>query len=133
MIYMLDTNICIYIIRKKPVHVFERFQQQDIGNISISSITLAELEFGIEKSSKKDQNRIALAEFLAPIEILPFHDSAARIYGIIRNELQSKGALIGPYDLLIAAHAIACNATLITNNMKEFIKIPNLLCENWVL
>ena len=130
--YMLDTNICIYIIRQKPIQVIKRFQQTDIGDIGISSITLAELEFGVEKSQKKDQNALALAKFLAPIEIHHFDEAAARFYGLIRHNLQSRGQLIGPYDLLIAAHAIACQVTLITNNLKEFSRIQQLKCKNWI-
>ncbi|KXG75827.1 tRNA(fMet)-specific endonuclease VapC [Fervidicola ferrireducens] len=130
--YMLDTNICIYIIKKKPTEVIERFKKLDIGDICISSITLAELWYGVEKSQYKEKNRAALAAFIAPFEILPFSDKAATSYGEIRAFLEKRGESIGAYDLLIAAHALSENLTLVTNNVREFAKIPGLSVENWV-
>ncbi len=130
--YMLDTNICIYIIKKKPIQVIQEIQKKSIGEICISSITLAELEYGVEKSSQKVNNQLALARFLAPIEILDFNDFAAKEFGIIRAYLENIGKTIGPFDLQIAAHALAENLTLITNNVKEFSRVPNLKIENWV-
>ncbi len=130
--YMLDTNICIYIIKKKPIDVIERFRQTEISQVGISSITLSELEYGIVKSSKPDQNRFALAQFLAPIEILPYGDEAAQQYGRIRAFLEKQGAPIGSLDMLIAAHALSIGCILVTNNEKEFNRIPNLNIDNWV-
>lgn len=129
--YMLDTNICIYIIKKKPTKVIERLKRLDVGDICISAITLAELCYGIEKSQNKERNRLALAAFLAPIEILPFSDEAAARYGEIRAFLEKTGQIIGAYDLLIAAHAISKNLILVTNNVSEFGRIPCLSIENW--
>lgn len=130
--YMLDTNICIYIIKQKPKAVFERFRNYQPGDICISSITLAELEYGVAKSMHKGKNKFALAGFLAPISILPFCDNAASVFGDIRVYLEKKGQVIDAYDMLIAAHALSENLTLLTNNVAEFHRIDGLLIENWV-
>ena len=130
--YMLDTNICIYIIKKKPIRVLQTLKKKDIGEVCISSITLAELEYGVEKSKYKLKNQLALVEFLAPIEILGFEDSAAKQFGKIRAKLESKGIVIGPFDLQIAAHAISENLILVTNNLKEFSRVSKLKFENWL-
>ena len=130
--FMLDTNICIYIIKKKPPDVIERFIQTEISQIGISSITLSELSYGVSKSSKPGQNQIALAQFIAPLEILPYGDDAAQYYGALRTHLEIQGTPIGSLDMLIAAHALSANCTLVTNNEKEFIRIPKLEIENWV-
>lgn len=130
--YMLDTNICIYIIKKKPANVLDRLKRLDIGDICISVITLAELVYGVEKSQNREKNQIALAAFLAPIEILPFSDKAAVKYGEIRAFLEKTGQTIGAYDLLIAAHALSENLILVTNNVSEFGRIPDLSIENWI-
>jgi len=128
---MLDTNICIYIIKKKPAKVFQAFQSLSEGDVCISSITFAELQYGIYKSQQQARNRMALVKFLAPIEILAFSAKAASSYGKIRADLETSGQLIGPYDLLIAAHAVSENLVLITNNTKEFSRIPGLRLQNW--
>jgi len=129
--YMLDTNICIYIIKKKPVKVLETLKRLDIGDVYISAITLAELEYGVEKSQQRERNKIALTSFLAPLEILPFSASAAVTYGEIRAALEKKGQIIGAYDLLIAAHALSKNLILVTNNTSEFSRITGLSLQNW--
>lgn len=130
---MLDTNICIYIIKKKPTDVIERFRQTRISQVGISSITLSELEYGVAKSSKPDQNQFALAQFLAPLEILSYDDEAAQQYGGLRAFLENQGSPIGSLDMLIAAHALSIGAILITNNEKEFIRVPGLKIDNWVV
>ena len=130
--YMLDTNACIYIIKRKPQKVITRFQQTDISQIGISSITLSELLYGVSKSSKPEQNQIALSQFVAPLEIMPYDDGAAQHYGDLRVRLEKQGTPIGSLDMLIAAHAISLDSVLITNNEKEFIRIPNLKIDNWV-
>ena len=130
--YMLDTNICIYIIKRKPVNVLERFKQTDISKISISSITLSELFYGVSKSSKPKQNFTALTQFVAPLEILAFSGEAAQYYGELRAHLEKQGTPIGSLDMLIAAHALSITSTLVTNNEKEFKRVPNLSIENWV-
>ncbi|AZO94926.1 type II toxin-antitoxin system VapC family toxin [Halocella sp. SP3-1] len=129
--YMLDTNICIYIIKEKPEKVINKFHTLDVGDVCISSITLAELEYGVEKSQYTERNRLALAGFLSSIEVLPFSDKAASEYGRIRAELERQGNIIGAYDLMIGAHALSENITLVTNNTKEFQRINNLSLENW--
>ncbi|SFG34910.1 tRNA(fMet)-specific endonuclease VapC [Desulfotomaculum arcticum] len=130
--FMLDTNICIYIIKKKPRKVFDTLKKLKIGVVCISAITLAELEYGAEKSQHRERNKIALAGFLTPLEILPFSDKSAVKFGEIRATLEKKGQVIGAYDLLIGAHALSENLTLVTNNTKEFSRIPNISLENWV-
>jgi tRNA(fMet)-specific endonuclease VapC len=130
--FMLDTNICIYIIKRKPLNVIERFKQTKISQIGVSTITLSELSYGVSKSSKPEQNQMALAQFLAPLEILPYGDDAAQYYGDLRTHLEKQGTPVGSLDMLIAAHALSIACTLITNNVKEFVRIPNLKIENWV-
>ena len=128
---MLDTNICIYIIRKKPEAVLRRLQRSRVSDIGISTITLSELEYGVAKSSKPQQNKLALTEFLAPIEILPYDDLAAQQYGELRAHLERKGKPIGSLDMLIAAHALSLKCILVTNNEIEFRRVPKLNIENW--
>lgn len=130
--YMLDTNICIYIISKKPGNVLENLKARMDEGFSISSITLAELEYGVAYSEKKRKNADALAQFLAFISILPFEEAAAAEYGAIHAHLRKKGTPIGPLDALIAAHARAENLILVTNNTREFERVPGLKLENWV-
>lgn len=130
--YMLDTNICIYIIKEIPKKVFQTFQSLPVGDVCISSITLAELQYGVCKSQHQERNKIALFNFLVPIEILPFSNRAASCYGEIRTLLENKGQIIGAYDLLIAAHALSENLILVTNNTKEFDRVPKLQLQNWV-
>ncbi len=129
--YMLDTNMCIYIIKKKPSRVLERFKTFPVSEIGISAITLSELEYGISKSTKPNQNREALIEFLTPLEILPFDEGAARFYGEIRAHLEKKGNPIGAMDLLIASHALSLSVPLVTNDRRGFKGIPGLQVENW--
>jgi len=130
--YLLDTNICIYIIKKHPVSVIQAIQSKKAFEIKISSITIAELEYGISKSSSPQKNRLALLNFVSAFEILFFDDLDARFYGEIRAALEAKGQTIGPYDLQIAAQAISKDLILVTNNVREFKRIPNLKIENWV-
>ena len=130
--YMLDTNICIYIIKKKPISVIQKLQTLKIDEIGITSITLSEMEYGVNKSSKPSQNKLALLEFISTIEILNFDDNAANEYGKIRTDLENKGTPIGSLDTLIAAHAKSINCILVTNNEKEFKRVKGLVIENWV-
>ena len=131
MTYMLDTNICIYVMKKKPENVLRRFREEMDGGICISSITLAELEYGMKHSSDPVKNEQALLRFLAPLSVLPFGAAAASEYGEIRAYLQSRGTPIGRLDMLIAAHARVEGMTLVTNNMREFERVPELDLENW--
>lgn len=130
--YLLDTNICIYLIKKKPKEILERLKTIHIFNVGISSITLSELEYGVEKNQQPNKNRLALIEFITPLEIYNYDDVAAKKYGEIRAALEKKGQVIGPYDMLIAAHAKALNQILVINNEKEFQRISGLKVENWV-
>jgi tRNA(fMet)-specific endonuclease VapC len=130
--YLLDTNICIYIIKKKPPEVLQKFSDCPVGEIGLSSITVAELEYGVQKSQQPERNEKALEKFIIPLEIAPFDYKASIAYGKIRAQLEAKGTPIGPLDTLIAAHALSLNATLVTNNTREFIRIPGLKVINWV-
>lgn len=129
---MLDTNMCIYSLKAGGNEIAKRIKQHKVGNIGISSITLGELAFGVEKSVKKEQNLHALNLMLQSLVIWPFGDSAAFEFGRLRAYLKTQGTPIGPYDIQIAAHAIALNATLVTNNVKEFQRVPGLKIENWI-
>ena len=128
--YLLDTNICIYIIKEKPAQVIAKFRQAPINTITISSVTVAELEYGIEKSAFPQRNRQALYKFLLPIIILPFDEDAAQHYGALRASLEQAGKTIGPLDMLIAAHALSENLIVITNNEREFGRVHRLKMEN---
>lgn len=129
--YLLDTNICIYLIKAHPPSLVQRIRVVPMEDIGISVITVAELEYGVAKSMRADENRLALLEFLTPFQIGEFGQTAAYEYGRIRTELEREGQIIGPMDLLIAAHAVAEGATLITNNEREFRRVANLRVENW--
>ena len=130
--YLLDTNICIYIIKKNPQSVFNRLLEIPPHQLSVSAISVAELEYGVRKSSQPEKNQLALKNFLKPLSVLSFDFSATIEYGMIRSNLEKKGIPIGPLDLLIAAHAKSLNYTLVTNNEKEFSRIDGLKIENWV-
>jgi len=130
--FLLDTNTCIYIIKRKPLQVLEKVQTLDISDVGISSITVAELEYGVYKSQRQEQNKLALTHFLLPLEILPFDERATQTYGRIRAELQSQGVVIGSMDMLIASQAISFGLILVTNNARELSRIPELVLENWV-
>lgn len=129
---LLDTNICIYIIKKKPMQVLQRLRSRGIGEVCISSVTLAELEYGVARSLRPRENADALAAFIAPLEVLPFDETAAACYGSIRADLERKGSPIGSLDMLIAAHALSRGLTLVTNNDREFARVTGLVVENWV-
>lgn len=131
MTYMLDTNICIYAIKNKPEQVLKRLKSNLEKGICISVITLAELEFGIEKSSRPEEGTAALMQFLSIIDVLPFTDLSAAEYGKLCAYLQRKGTPIGTMDMLIAAHSKAENTVLVTNNVREFERVPDLKIENW--
>ena len=128
---LLDTNICIYIINTKPPEVLPRFRQYRLGEIGICSVVAAELAYGVAKSGST-RNRQALEMFLAPLDILPFDEKALWAYGDVRADLERRGLAIGSLDTMIAAHAFSLNATLVTNNLREFSRVNGLLLENWV-
>ena len=128
---MLDTNICIYIIKQQPANVLKRFLEYQAGDIGISSITISELRYGVAKSQHREKNTKALDEFIVPLEVPPYDKEAALAYGIIRSNLEKAGTPIGSMDMLIAAHAVSLGATLVTNNTREFIRIPELTIIDW--
>jgi len=129
---MLDTNICIAIIKQKPPHTIKRFKEYKVGEIGISWVTLAELEFGVAKSQSQEKNQAALDEFVLPLEIANFDREAARVYGRMRAALENKGTLIGSLDMMIGAHALSLGVTLATNNSKEFSRIKGLTVVDWL-
>ena len=131
--YMLDTNICIFAIKNKPEAVLKRLTACDPSQICISAITYAELRHGVEKSQAKQRNDLALTLFLSAIDIIPFGSNAAEEYGRIRAYLESQGTPIGPMDMLIASHAKSLDMTVVTNNTREFKRIPNLKVEDWTI
>lgn len=129
--YLLDTNICIFLKNKKPLHVLDHLRQVIDQKIYISSITVAELYFGVYNSHNIEKNHVSLIEFLAPFKIIAFDDEDAKEFGKIRSKLRKDGRLIGPYDMQIAAQAIAKKLILVTNNTNEFIRIDGLKLEDW--
>ena len=130
--YMLDTNICIYIIKKKTNTILKQLKDKERQGLAISTITLAELEFANENSLYKEKNKIALMEFLTIIDIKHFDDNAAKEYGIIKKDLRDRKCTIGPFDMLIGAHAKSLHLILVTNNTGEFERIKDLKIENWI-
>jgi tRNA(fMet)-specific endonuclease VapC len=129
--YMLDTNICIFAIRRKPTNVLFNLLKKISSDICISVITYSELIHGVEKSRDIDQNRLALTMFLSEIEIIPYDTHDAEEYGRIRADLEKQGTPIGPMDMLIAAHAKSRGFILVTNNTREFERVKNLQIEDW--
>ena len=129
--YMLDTNILIYAIKNKPEVVLKRIQKVEPGDLCISTVTYAELMHGVEKSDYPDRNRFALALLLARIEVFDFDERAAECYGVVRADLERKGTLIGPLDMMIAGHALSLGCILVTNNIREFSRVKNLKTQNW--
>jgi len=130
-VILLDTNICIDVINAKPPAVLQRFREYRIGEIGICSVVATELAYGVAKSGST-RNRQALEMFLAPLMILPFDEDAIWSYGDLRAELMRKGTPIDSLDTMIAAHALSLRCTLVSNNTREFAKVPGLALENWV-
>jgi tRNA(fMet)-specific endonuclease VapC len=131
MLFMLDTNICIYTIKNRPAGVVQKVKEFSPSDLVISAITVCELEYGASKSRNPEKNRQTLVKFFAPFEICSFNDKAASHYGDIRAHLKRNGNLIGAMDLLIAAHARSLSLTLVTNNLNEFERVPGLSTVNW--
>jgi len=130
--YLLDTNICIYLIKKCPPEVFKRFQQIQLQQLHIPTITVFELYYGIQKNNSHRRNLSALENFIAPLTVVDFSLEAAKKAAQIRDTLQKKGTPIGPYDIQIAAIALSLNMVLLTNNTGEFERVKGLKLENWV-
>lgn len=129
--YLLDTNICIYIAKQKPPHVFSKFERLVIGEACMSTVTYGELFYGTQKSQHSKKNMLLLQELASLIPPLPLPTEAGKHYGQIRSQLEQMGSPIGNNDLWIAAHALSLNIILVTNNLKEFTRIPDLRVENW--
>lgn len=128
--YMLDTDICIYTINERPAAVLRAFRAHEAAGLGISSVTAAELYFGVARTGSQ-RNLTALRRFLETLEIAPFDAAAAQVCGPMRAWLANQGTPIGPYDTLIAAHAQALGVTLVSNNTREFERVPGLRVENW--
>lgn len=131
MTYLIDTNICIYLIREKDPELTKRFEEHRLYEIGVSAVTVAELQYGVARSRQMERNRRALLRFLTPFEILPFDDKDAELFGILRARLEAEGRPIGPYDLELAAQALARGLILVTNNEGDFRRVPGLHVENW--
>lgn len=130
--YLLDTNICIYIINESPKTVVEKIKTLRPNQVKLSAISVGELEYGIAKSKHKEKNRNALVDFVSAFDIIPFDDNDAEVFGMLRAGLEKRGQLIGPYDMQIAAQAITKRLILVTNNTDEFSRIKEIKIENWV-
>lgn len=130
--YLLDTNIVIYVIKRRPIEVLEIFNK-NASRMAISAITLSELIYGAEKSSNFDKNLEAVEDFVSHLEVLPYESRVSQQYGQIKATLEKRGEMIGENDIHIAAHAVSQGLILVTNNLKEFKRVPNLALENWVL
>ena len=130
--YLLDTNICIYLIKQRPPSLLEKVQSFSVGEIGMSVITLAELQYGVSKSGQAKKNQEALDQFMIPLALAVFDRKATVAYGRIRAALEKKGQPIGGMDVLIAAHALSLDMPLVTNNEKEFRRVPGLRVENWI-
>ena len=130
--YLLDTNICIYIIKKKPIEVFEKFKKLELGTLKISSITVSELYFGAYNSQNIKKNIEIVKNFLLPFDIVDFDEKAGIEYAKIKADLRKQGQIIGELDMQIAGIALSNNLILVTNNEKEFIRVSNLKLQNWI-
>ena len=132
--YMLDTNILVYVLNARPGHesILERFDREEPQDMVVSSITLAELRYGIEKSQRREANRRALQRVLRALNVLAFDAKAADAYGSVRATLESAGKPVGPLDTLIAAHALALDVTLVSSNLREFSRVHGLRVESWI-
>jgi len=130
--YLLDTDICIYAINERPPAVLQAFRAHEAAGLGISSVTAAELFYGVARTGS-ERNLRALRQFLAPLEIVPFDVAAAEVFGSLRAWLASQGTPIGPYDTQIAAQAQALGVTLVSNNIREFSRVPGLRVENWAI
>ena len=131
--YLLDTNICIFAINKRPQKVINLLNERSKDGLYLSSLTIAELEYGVENSLHIEKNRIALLKFISIFNIINFDDSDAIKYGILKAKLRKQGMLIGPIDMLLAAQAISKNLIFVTNNVNEFNRVEKLIIEDWSL
>lgn len=130
--FLLDTDICSYILRERPPSVLKKFKQAEPGGLAVSAITAAELYYGAARSASKKVNQAVIDDFLARLSVLPWSPEAAAEYGALRAALEKSGTSIGGMDMLIAAHALCLSATLVTNNIRHFERVPKLKLTNWV-
>lgn len=130
--FMLDTDTCIALIKRKPASLLRRLTALSPGEAGISAITLAELRYGVAKSAQPEKNSLALDEFLLPLEVAYFDESAAESYGVVRAALEKAGTPVGPLDTQIGAHALSLGATLVTHNLREFRRVPRLAVADWL-
>jgi tRNA(fMet)-specific endonuclease VapC len=130
--WMLDTDTCIAIIKRQPEGALKKLRGKSIGQVGISTITLGELTFGAEKSTRSEQAKAALSEFILPLEVAPFEPDAASVYGRVRGSLERQGTPIGPLDTLIGSHAMSLDVVLVTHNIREFSRIEGLRIEDWI-
>lgn len=130
--WMLDTNVCIAIIRRQPEVAIKRLRGKSVGQVGVSAVTVAELQYGAAKSTRPELARSALSEFLLPLEVAPFDEAVCARYGMIRAKLEAAGKPVGPLDTLIAAHALSLGVVLVTNNLREFRRVPGLTVEDWL-
>ena len=130
--YLLDTNICVELIRRRPASLLARLLRFETGDICLSTITVAELQYGVRKSRYPEQNAAALEAFLLPFDVRPFTDAAALLYGRVRAELEARGEPIGSFDTLLAAHALALHVPIVTPNTREFSRVDGLDVEGWL-
>lgn len=132
MIYLLDTDTCIYILNHEPERVRYKFEQIELSRVAISSITLLELDAGGRKGSRVEENLAKVERFASSLTVLPFTAATARVAGKLKQDLRSAGTPIGDMDLLIAAHGLSLGAIVVTNNLREFARVPDLRVENWL-
>jgi len=129
--YLLDTNICVFLFRRKFPSVLQRLHQTQAGEVGISAVTLAELRYGADRSSDPPKNHAVIDAFLTTVAVVEFREDAARLYGLVRSDLESRGTPIGPLDNMIAAHTLSLGVTLVTNNVREFSRVTGLVVEDW--
>jgi len=129
--YLLDTNVCVVVIRRQPPALIQRLTSHAPDGVAVSTITVAELQFGVAKSQAPAKNQAALDHFLVPLDILPFDHAACEAYGRVRADLERRGLAIGSLDTLIAAHALSLGAVVVTNNVREFSRVSGLVVEDW--
>jgi len=131
--FMLDTDLCIALIKRKPAKMLDKLTSHAPGDVGLSTVSLAELRYGVAKSAQKERNSQALDEFLLPLEIADFDEMSAGSYGEVRAALEKAGTPIGPLDTQIGAHALSLGAVLVTQNTREFRRIPGLAVEDWLV
>lgn len=129
--FMLDTNVCVDLIRTRNERILRRMKRHDVDELCVSSVMLSELEYGAAKSGNPGKNRLALAEFMTPLAVVPYDDTVAPVYGRVRAALEKAGTPIGPLDTMIAAHALSLGLTVVTDNEKEFCRVAGLKVQNW--